>query len=191
MESLRKWHWARIVLLAIGTGLLVATLLVWLAPQDDSTKSVSENATTEVESSGQQTTATTTTAGTTTTQQSATPSTSKTTSEKVTETASSPEGRRSDALLGGLLAAGAALLLAGAFFDRVTGIKAAGVEITLGAKVAEKLAAAVTPTTDEERQKVRAAYFLALEKLPPGTSPGDDPVIEAAATSALESVDFQ
>jgi predicted lipid-binding transport protein (Tim44 family) len=176
--------------MAVGVGLVLATFLIWLAPQDDSTKSVAETSTTEVEPSGQPTTTTTAQPGTTT-QPSATPASSRTTSEKVTQTKTSPEDRRSDALLGGLLAAGAAFLLAGAFFDRVTGLKAAGVEITLGAKVAEKIAGAVTPTTEEERQKVRAAYVLALEKIPLGTSPGDDPVIEAATASALETMDFE
>jgi hypothetical protein len=90
-----------------------------------------------------------------------------------------------------MLAVGGALVLAGAFFERVTGLKAGGVELTLAAKVAENMAAKVTPTTDDERAKARAAFFLALESIPPGTSPGDDPVIEAATQSALERVDFE
>jgi hypothetical protein len=174
----------RSLLLIVGLVGLAAGFLIWLLPEGDATKSVSEVSTTKVTSSP----APTTTAATTTAQ--ATPSTSTTSSDKTTETTTSGQSRRSDALIGGLLAVGAALILASAFYDRVTAIKAAGVELTLGPKVAEKLASKVTPETEEQRKKFQTAYWLAVQSIPP-TSSGDDPVIEAAVDQALSTVDYE
>jgi hypothetical protein len=175
----------------LGCGLLAAVVVLYLVPEDDSSKTVSEISTVKVESTGAPAspTSTTTTNATTTTE--VAPSRSSTQSDKTTKTSSSPASRPSDSLLAALFAGGLALLLLGAFYDRVTTIKAAGVELTLAAKVAEKIAAEVTPTTEEERKRVQAAYLLALNNLPPETSAGDDPVIEAVTKSALETYDFK
>lgn len=191
------------LLLAIGLLLLGGTAVVWLAiPSDDSTSTVGESSTVSVESKPGPTTSTQASTGagqTTTADAPTTPSDSTTVSKKTTETTTPAASRRTDAALALLVALGLALVLMGAFFDRITSIKAAGVEVSLGARLTEAIASKTTPETPEERAKVRAAYVLALERLTAGrgydppTSGGDDPVIDSAADAALRSVnaDFE
>jgi hypothetical protein len=170
------WQW---VLICLGSAVLIALFVVWLIPTDKTTTNVSEGSTVTV---------TSTPGTTTTTTQTGAPSTSVTRSAKNTKTTASAKSRRTDTLFGVVFGAALALILVGAFGDRIQTIKAGGVELTLQAKVAQALASKVTPQTEEERQKVEVAYVMALKSLPSGTSPGDDPVIEAATRSALRSV---
>lgn len=182
----------RVLLAGLGVFVLGVTCAIWLVPADDSVSTVVETSTIAVEStpsptSGQGPSGTGESATTGTAAQDARAK-SNTVSTKKTETTTPPGSRRTDAALALLVAVGLGLVLVGAFFDRITTIKAAGVEVGLGAKVAGAIAAKTTPETPEEIAKVRAAYVLALDEIPPGTSPGDDPVIESAAESALETV---
>jgi hypothetical protein len=174
----------RFALLVVSLLLLGATAAVLLVPEDDyswsepSTTTVAESSTVTVES----------TAAETATSAEQPAGNSETVSDKTTTTRTPVSSRPSDATIAIMLAAGLGLLLAGAFWDRITSLKAAGVEVALSAKVAEKIAAKSTPGTEDERSKVRAAYILALDQLPAGTSSGDDPLIDVVAQSALERV---
>jgi hypothetical protein len=184
----------RWLLLLAGLALLVAAAGLWFVPDSDSVKTVKETSTVRKVSAGAETAAKasteTTTGATGTIGSSESPgtSTTDTATNKATTTTTEPSGRLTDAILAGILALGGALVLAGAFFDRITSIKAAGVEVGLAAKVTEKLAAATTPETPEDKAKLRAAYYLTLDRLPPGTSSGDDAIIEAAAHDAMVTV---
>ena len=188
----------RIFFFGLGLVILGVTAALWLLPAEDSTSTVAETSSVEVTSTPSPG------AGTTTGEASAgsgqsTPSSSSTVSTKKTETTNPPASRRSDAVLALLVALGVALVFMGAFYDRITSIKAAGVEVGLAARVTEAIAAKTTPETPEDRDKVRMASLLALEQLMAGggyyppTSSGDDPVIESAAEWALRSVnaDFE
>jgi cytoskeletal protein RodZ len=182
LENLKGWVW--VVLVLAGVAVLGVALAIWLVPEDSPTKTVSELSSVSVSSSG----STETSAGATGQSGQVAPSSSETISRKTNKTIGPDKSRRSDTLLVALIGIGAGLVLAGAFFDRISSLKFAGVELTLQAKLAEKFAAATTPTTPEEREKAQAAWMLAWSRLPPETSPGDDAVIDAAVLDALSTV---
>lgn len=176
----------RSVLIVIGLVVLSLTAIVWLAVDaKDSTGTVVETSTVTSTPSPGAPSATGKPA-------------SNTVSSKTTKTTNPAASRRTDAALALLVALGVAFVLVGAFFDRITSIEAAGVKVGLGARVTEAIAARTSPKTDEDRAKVRAAYWLAIERLrnrgiyDPPTSGGDDPVTQEAE-AALRNVnaDFE
>jgi hypothetical protein len=184
---------AQLLLLVAGVWLVAFAVAIWLNPESETIATVHEESTVTVVAPAA---AASLAAAATTPQQGQSPATAapapttqttETKTDKTTKTTTPPASKRSDLLITTLLAIGAAGVLVGVFLSRITGIKVAGVEVALAAKVAGIVAAKTTPKNPDQKAKTGVATLRALraaEEL--GASTGDDVVLEQLADEALD-----